>query len=197
MTFDPHITPADTTTLLSTSLQIRCLGPDHMTTPWGYRHGDRLQQATREVSCSWRLDVWLWFLLLINHMGFHWAGWKFPALFCGDTNRKLYYAVRLDLFARPATFKPVSTTHTPINIFFIYHCYISERPRRHRSDGMRHDVSFSIFPKWTLETNTSKKRDSRRERKGNHLFLSRHKRGAGGIVGYNGGQEARQAGQTS
>lgn len=71
----PYTTLADTTTLPRQSRQIRCLGPDHMThslgvSPW------------RSCSTHYSWGVLFlsagclsqWFLLLINHIGFHWAG---------------------------------------------------------------------------------------------------------------------------
>lgn len=48
----------------------------------------------------------LWFPLLINHIGFQWAGWKFPALFHGET--WLLWSGR---FAKFGNFRAALATH--------------------------------------------------------------------------------------
>ena len=64
-------------------------------TPWGYRHGNlRLTCYTWGVLFLADRCLTQWFLLLINHTGFHWAGWKLSAFVCGD-NVVLCSQVRL------------------------------------------------------------------------------------------------------
>ena len=77
-----------------------------------------------------------WFLLLINHIGFHWGEWKFTVLFCGD-RQKVVLCSQVRLVCKAWNFQAsfdyaFPHTHT----FFIYHCYIRERPLRDRNDGI-------------------------------------------------------------
>lgn len=54
-------------------------------TPWGYRRGNlRLTCYTWGVLFLADRCLTQWFLWLINHTGFHWAGWKLTAFVCGD-----------------------------------------------------------------------------------------------------------------
>lgn len=49
--------PVQQLVILKHSLQLSCLSNDHMTTAWGYRHGD--WHPPCKVSCSYQLDAWL------------------------------------------------------------------------------------------------------------------------------------------
>lgn len=115
----------------------------------------------------------LWFPLLINHIGFQWAGWKFPALFHGET--WLLWSGRF------AVRKFQSSFGNTLSF------WIATSPKGHRwTPKKNHALD------WKTNTFFIKKKSVREKSWGNYQFLCWHKRVADGD---NGGQEARQAGQ--
>ncbi len=96
----------------------------------------------------------------------------------GHGEKEVVLCSQVRLFARLEIFRPVLTTHTP-TYSFIYHCYI---PKGHQGIEKIARTRMSTSPPvpngdWVQLK--AKKRESR----GSHLFLSRHKRGDGELVG--------------